>query len=323
MKEQREIGGYFELELPNINNGFPKEGEILVNSGRYALEYILRSLGSRIKSVCLPRYNCEVIVQTIRKCGLPYRFYDIGIDMRPIETPLLGDGEYIVFNNYFGLQDEFIESLSQRYGSRMIVDNAQAWYARTLTQIPTFYSPRKFFGVPDGGVVCGIEDSNIVLSRDYSADRCSHLLKRLDDDASSGYFDFKNNSKILESEELKSMSELTRCMLSSIDFGYVLKKRRENYQQLSEMLDFSNQLELPDINSFQCPMVFPYLTADCNLRTKLISNKIYVATYWPNVIEECSKDSVEYKLAKMLLPLPIDQRYNSSDMDRIVRIIRG
>ena len=68
-------------------------------------------------------------------------------------------------------------------------------------------------------------------------------------------------------------------------------------------------------------MVFPYKVKDgTNLRKELISKKIYVATYWPNVLEWCN-DYIENDLVLNTIPLPIDQRYNIVDMQRIVQII--
>lgn len=56
-------------------------------------------------------------------------------------------------------------------------------------------------------------------------------------------------------------------------------------------------------------MVYPYYTEKENIRQKLIENKIYIATYWPNTSEWCSENQIEKKLAKMIIPLPIDQRF--------------
>jgi len=46
-----------------------------------------------------------------------------------------------------------------------------------------------------------------------------------------------------------------------------------------------------------------------------------VATYWPNVFNWCENKTLEFDLAKNILPLPIDQRYGSEEMERIVELI--
>ena len=67
-------------------------------------------------------------------------------------------------------------------------------------------------------------------------------------------------------------------------------------------------------------MAYPYWTNDDSLRKKLIDNRIYVATYWPNVVEWCGIGGSEYELAKDLLPLPIDQRYDKNELNKIFKI---
>ena len=68
------------------------------------------------------------------------------------------------------------------------------------------------------------------------------------------------------------------------------------------------------------PMVYPYLTNDDNLRQRLIDDRIFVATYWPN-LAKLNYDTLEECLAKKIIALPIDQRYNKEDMKRIIESI--
>ena len=68
-------------------------------------------------------------------------------------------------------------------------------------------------------------------------------------------------------------------------------------------------------------MVYPYYTSDNTLKAKLISSKIFVATYWPNVFEWCKSDSLEYNFGEQIIAIPIDQRYGIEDMNRIIKEI--
>ena len=52
-------------------------------------------------------------------------------------------------------------------------------------------------------------------------------------------------------------------------------------------------------------------------------NKVFVACYWPNVLEWCAESDLEYKLAKQIIPIPIDQRYGVEEMEKIIRIINN
>jgi hypothetical protein len=67
------------------------------------------------------------------------------------------------------------------------------------------------------------------------------------------------------------------------------------------------------------PMVFPFRSEDgVPLRRKLIDRKIYVAKYWPNVLEWADSECDETEICNNLIPLPIDQRYGEEDMVRII-----
>lgn len=316
-----EIGGYFELEFPKGDMSLVPHG-LFVNSGRHALEYILRSLGERVKRVLLPYYTCDVVLEPIKRLNLNYRFYHINPNLEIADTPDLKDGDYLIINNYFGIKDKYIEEMSKNFGEKLIIDNAQAWYCPPQTSSNYFYSPRKFFGLPDGGVVgCPIE-YKLELAEGFSANRCSHLLKRIDSGATSGYQDFKSNSIQLKDEPLTRMSKLTERMLSTVDFEWTKIRRRSNFEILHSAMGSTNQLVLPSMDEFACPMVYPYMSGQLDLRKKLIYNKIFVATYWPNVLQWCNEYSLEFIFTRQIIPIPIDQRYGSEEMSYIINIIK-
>ena len=316
----RDIGGYLELELPSGSKEFLHSEGMLVNSGRHALELILRSLSPKPQKVLLPFFTCEVVLQPIQKLNIPYEFYHIDERLELVDIPKLCENEYIIVNNYFGIKDLYIEYLSSVYKNKIIIDQAQAWYASEYGGVKAFYSPRKFFGIPDGGVAFGI-DSFTSLERDQSWDRCTHLLKRHDLSASEGYNNFRENSRIISESPLKSMSCLTYNLLSGIDMNKIKEKRRDNFHILNEALESFNEFIIPTASSFECPMVYPFFTFNKGLRQFLINNKIFVATYWTNVKKWCKQNSVENSLTDFLLPLPIDQRYGKSEMELIINYI--
>ena len=318
----KEIGGYFELELRR-GNDFPHSHARCVNSGRNALEFILRSMESLPRMVWIPYYTCDVILQPLKRLGIPYQYYSIDNNLKVKGIPNLGKDDYIVVNNYFGLLDSYIDKLvlKKTLVHHIIVDDTQAWYDRERLGIRQFYSPRKFFGVPDGGVAWTPISKEIELSPYCSYDGCSHLLKRLDTGAQSGYEDFVTNDKRLDDQPLLSMSNLTKAILSGIDYDDVRLHRRSNFEMLHSKLASTNRLSIPDLSDFSCPMIYPYWIDYPNLRHELIEAGIFVASYWPNILKGRKTETLEYNLATNLIPLPIDQRYQEQDMERIIDII--
>ena len=311
------IGGYFELELCKGEH-FHK-GALCLNSARNCFEYVLRY--RNYAKVYIPYYTCEVLLEPILKIGVPYEFYSINETLEPSTLPKLEANEAFLYTNYFGLKQECVKKLASEYGSQLIVDNAQAFYDAPLTGIDTFYSVRKFFGVPDGAYLYTDTLLQQEFEQDYSYERISHLLKRIDLGAEEGYSDFRKNDDALCHQEIKKMSKLTAAILSGIDYEATRKRRMENFQQLNAALGKTNQLhfEMAD----ECvPMVYPYLTNNDELKQKLIENKIFVATYWPNVMDWCKEKTWEYQLAQRTCFLPVDQRYGQEDMNKILNVLQ-
>jgi hypothetical protein len=310
------IGGYFELELRGGEHYH--KGALRLNSARSCLEYVLRV--RRYRKVFIPYYTCEIVSQPFQLLNIDYDFYHVNEALEPVDLPELKPDEAFLYTNYFGLKQACVERLAQHYGKRLIVDNAQAFFAKPIAGVDTFYSPRKFLGVPDGGYLYCDAPSDMELPQAVSYDRMAHLLKRVDLGAEAGYGDFKGNDELLAEQPVMRMSVLTEKLLESVDYQCVKIVRRSNYQLLDAELGMRNQLNFA-LSEDAAPMVYPFLSDTKDLKKKLIENKIFVATYWPNVMEWCEENDFEYKLAQQVCYLPVDQRYGEEEMKRIVNII--
>lgn len=319
------IGGYFELADYEEGGVFPHQNGILLNTGRNALEYILRSIGE-VKHIYLPYYTCEVVLEPIEKLHIPYTYYHINQRFEIVDVIQPKKGEYIIANNYFGIKDAYIQQLAERYGDNLIVDCAQAFFARPILGIKCFYSMRKYVGVADGGVAYlgNLPNDRVEINEiERSDDHDSHLLKRKQFGAEAGFADYQANEKKLDNQLIRLISVNTKWILDHIDYDKVIARRRENFQYLHKALAEKNQLQLPAFDTFACPMVYPYMVkSDRNIRKLLIDNKIFVATYWPNVLEWCKPQDWEYALAERTVFVPIDQRYGIEEMQCIVEIIK-
>ena len=319
------IGGYFELADHEESGVFPHQYGVLLNTGRNALEYILRSIGE-VKQIYLPYYTCEVVLEPIEKLHIPYTYYHINQQFEIVDDILPKDGEYIIANNYFGIKDAYIQLLANQYGDHLMVDCAQAFFAKPIPSIKAFYSTRKYVGVADGGVAYlgELPKGRVEVNEiDCSNEHDSHLLLRKQFGAEAGFTDFQSNEKKLDNQPIRWMSDDTKQILAHIDFDKVVVKRRENFQFLHQALAEYNQLTLPEFDAFACPMVYPFMMKmERDLRKELIGNKIFVATYWPNVLEWCKPDNWEYLLAQKTCFLPVDQRYGKEDMAEIIETIK-
>ena len=310
------IGGYFSIELPQYEEYH--KNAIRLNTGRNCLEYILRVRG--YKKVYIPYYTCDVMLEPFKKLGIPYKYYYIDIQFEIRDRFTLKEGEALLYTNYYGLKQRYVEQLAATVGNRLIVDNTQAFYAKPVAGIDTFYTCRKFFGVPDGAYLYTDKLLDDELEQDQSYERMLSLTKRIDLSPEAGYQDFRDTSKALVGQPIKRMSKLTLRMMQGIDYKIAAQRRIANYQILQDALGKENNLEL-SLEDDAVPMVYPYLVPVNGLREKLIENKIFVARYWPNVLECTNKEDIDYLLAYQMQPLPIDQRYGHEEMDFIIATI--
>ena len=307
----KEIGGYFGLELPN-KKYLKEENRIELNTARNCLRYVIKAFS--IKEIYLPFYTCPVVWQSVQKEGCEIRFYHIDENFMPtFEFP---HNAFILYTNYFGICAKNVKTLAKQY-KNLIIDNAQAFYMPKYG-IASFNSIRKFFGVSDGAFLYSDKTLKEEFEKDTSYQRFSHLLKRIDVNAQFGYQDFRKNDDDLCNEEIKTISNLTTAIYSTIDIDFAKQKRLENFNYLHDKLNKTNKLNLElDINDV--PMVYPYLIMDKNLKQKLIKNKIYIATYW----DKQEENSQEYIFRENLISLPMDQRYSVEDLKKIIEVING
>lgn len=311
------IGGYFELEL-NYGQEYHQHA-IRLNTGRNAFEYILQA--KQYKKVYLPFYTCDVMMEPIQKLNLNVEFYAIDETFLPIfKFEKIKSGEAFVYTNYFGICDKQVVDVAAKC-KNLIIDNSQAFYSLPLSGVDTFYSPRKFFGLPDGAYLYTNKLLDKKLEKDISFDRCQHLLGRIDTGAEAHFQTYKENSKSLCNQSIRKISNLTQRLLSSINYNTVADIRRQNFNYLHRELNKKNRLKF-EFNNSTVPMTYPLLRENgATLKKKMIEKKIFVATYWPNVLDWAKPSSFEFYLVENTISLPIDHRYGIEDMKTLVQII--
>jgi hypothetical protein len=310
------IGGYFQLALVQGKEYYPEL--IKLNTSRNALEYLL--ILKDYTRIYFPYYTCEVLLEPLRRLNIPYQFYKINKQLEPVLDFEVGPTECLLYTNYFGLKDAVLKQLQATIGN-LIIDNAQAFFSKPIPYSDTFYSCRKFFGVPDGAYLQANTEDRLILEKDYSTERVGHLTKSIDYGIEQGYADFTTNELNLKDNDIKSMSLFTRALLRGINYRECKTRRIENFKFLNEQLMLVNELELILPEGVPA-MTYPLLLSKKGVKSKLIEKKIFVPTYWPNVLKWTSQNTFEHKLASNLVCLPIDQRYDLQDMEYMVNVLK-
>lgn len=312
----KEIGGYFELEKLDSNEYY--KDLISVNCGRNALLYILKS--KRINKIYIPYYLCNSISLVCANNKFSFEYYNVDNNFLPILKKEFKDNEYLYIVNYFGqLSDQTILELKLKY-KNIIIDNVQAFFQKPILGIDTIYSCRKFFGVPDGAYLFSTTLLNEELCISTSSNKMKHILGRFEGDAFDYYDYYKENDNSFRYEPLMYMSKITHNILGAINYDYVISKRNNNYSFLNTALSMSNKIEFVFPNG---PFAYPlYIENGIEVRKIMAKKHIYIPTLWPDVLTNLQQDSIEYKYAANILPLPCDQRYTVDEMKYLVEELK-
>ena len=294
---------------------------IKLNTGRNALEYLLRA--HDYKKVYLPYYICSSVLEPIKKLNLEFEFYSIDDNFNAqLDLNKIQEDELLVYVNYFGVCDDKVDELIEKKklcDFNLCIDNTQSFFSNPRDQVDTFYSARKFFGVPDGAYLYTNKDLNIFLEKETGYDKFNYVLKRIDLGPNNAYSDYKQSGIYHSNQPIKKMSRVSQRILGSIDYDKVKKRRLDNFFYLHEFFKDLNMLKF-NIDNIICPMIYPLLqTNGLDLRKYLISKGIYVAQYWPGILDIVKNDSIDVFVTN-LVPLPIDQRYLREDMDYICTV---
>ncbi len=322
----KEIGGYFGLEE---NRGAEYHGGALaLNLGRTAFLYFLKSVN--VTCVYAPELLCDSMTSICEREGIALRFYRQDAYLMPKLSAKMADGEWLLLVNYLGqLSDEKIKASRTMFGN-IIVDHTHSFFQRPVEGVPTLYSCRKFFGLPDGAYLYTPLQLDEPDEVDISFGRMSHVMGRFEETGSAHYAELHRVADGYYQATPKAMSKLTRNLLRGIDYEAACARRNENYAVLDSLLKDVNAIRSEGIagvlSPFQTsdgPLAYPlYCTEGVVLRKRLAEHKVYVPTYWNNVIRSCDARSVEYQCAANILPLPCDQRYSSDDMHRVATLAR-
>jgi hypothetical protein len=313
------IGGFLPLEIAPPGESYHTNAGALT-SGRACWHVVLRTC--RPSRVLVPFYVCDAVVEPLAATGTPFDFYPISDTFQPAWDAEPVEGELALVVNYFGVMTPFIETTLRSSPRRIVVDDTQAFFRRGRPDVWSFNSARKFFGVPDGAFLYGPAAAGASLPPS-DVDDCDHLLRRLaGDDETRAWAQFKQHEKRIGIEP-RAMSILSARLLGAVDMTRARCRRRANFEVLHQKLRSMNTIGLSlDHVSDEGPMCYPFLPAADADRSELSTRGVYVPTLWPEIERRAELGfDRERLIARRLLPLPIDHRYDPADMETLCQVL--
>lgn len=315
------FGGYFPLELPAPGRHYHQNARAY-RSARSALYHFLETL--RPSRIWLPRLICQSVIDAVMKSGVDIVWYRLTDDYLPALSSPFESADCLLYVNYLGQCNAQKEALSQMIPpERIIFDHSQAFFDHQHPALANLYSPRKFFGVADGGFLDTERDIPFPDMQDRdSRNHFAHLLQQLENGTPAGYADFQQAESALDTITASKMSALTERMLCSVDYAHIKAVRERNYRLLSEQLGDLNAFRFSD-ETVQGPFCYPFYYPARALHHALIARGIFVATYWREVLARVEPGSVEANFVNYMIPLPCDQRYSEDDICQLSDIVRS
>lgn len=338
-KQSGIIGGMFGLEGGAFSSTRPLltalgPRSLLLATARSAFFLLVRQLSP--PQVWLPSYLCGVVADAVSAAGGTVRFFPINERLEIADLAWVNEvrqGDLVVFIDYFGIRSWRSTATTARAKGAWVVEDASQ--ALLLDEIApeahyAVFSPRKFVGVPEGGIL--LPQTDAPLGRDplppsppaWWWDSFQASLLRAEFDRHGGdrrWFDLFRGSDPNGPHEPCAMSELTRVILHAhVDWQRHAEARRNNYRLLARRLP---ELALwPELPEDVVPLGFPIRLANRDpVRQHLFTREIYPPVHWPIAGLVPSEFHLSHTLAAELMTLPCDQRYSSADMNRLAETV--
>lgn len=327
------------MELPSdlSGNALP-EGDkpsIRMVNVRSCIRLLLEQLKPR--NVWMPSYLCGAMLQSLRNISSQLRFIPVDANLRVEADEWIAEvevGDVVVLIDYFGFAiEQGIASIVRARGAWILEDACQALLSDHVGRYSDFVvvSPRKFIGIPDGGILYSVTNCGLLPMPMLSPPDGWWLksllagISRREFDIFGGDRNWYHLFQQVESEQPVGnyrMSELSEAILQHcLDKTDLSARRRSNYRLLlDELSEFALYKDMPEDVT---PAGFPIVTA-CRdvLRKTLFAYNIYPPIHW--VIEGIVPAHFvqSHKLASGIMTLPCDHRYNAEDMHYIAKCVK-
>ena len=291
------------------------------------------------RCVLVPEYTCSTVTEPFFQLQWKVVSYKINKQLR-IDTVDFADKvakekpSVVIVHPYYGqdLNDIELNCLKQtkKQGYKLVMDITQCLYTKQYVDFAEYYvtSLYKWYPLVDGSMLLTKEDfvgekpesSNYVerqkeamfLRGSYFEKGCNYMKdisRRINKEAIA-----MNHTGLVA----HTMSAFSRKLYRLADATSASNQRMENSNYLHEHIHFNDKIQqvIPQLDN--APIYYPiYCYDQLYVQKVLASQQIYAPILWPidpniNVSDESMWTYTH------LLALPLDQRYNPNDLQRII-----
>ncbi|MBL0171637.1 MAG: DegT/DnrJ/EryC1/StrS aminotransferase family protein [Gemmatimonadaceae bacterium] len=285
----------------------------------------------------MPSYLCESMLGAVSEADGDVQYYEVGYDLDIPDgnwVDGIQPGDLVVLIDYFGFAtSSAIAARVKARGAWILADACQSLLSQNEHVDSDFilFSPRKFVGVPDGGILRCNTHSILDVALEQSPVRwwkkaLEASIQRREFDRHGGsrrWFDIRREADSEHPVGPYAMSQLSERLLRfGFDYCRIASRRVENYGSL--LTSLADLALFPNLPSGAVPLGFPIRVARRDeIRQVLFEHSIYPPVHWPigDIIPNRFADS--HRLASEILMLPCDQRYTPRHMTYIAEVVLG
>jgi dTDP-4-amino-4,6-dideoxygalactose transaminase len=238
----------------------------------------------------------------------------------------------VVVIDYFGFPFEMgWEEEARGRGAVVVRDACQALLstAESVRSDYHVYSPRKFLGIPDGGILTGttvVPEERRQLEEApaewWLGGLVATVLRRSFDRHGGvrDWFELFQRYEATAPVGTYRMSEVSRRIIEATDHAALAERRVRNYRVLADLL--GDIALFPNLPAGVVPLGFPVrVPSRDKLRKALFDREIYPAVHWPVPSAVPGRFAEPRRLAAEVMTLPCDQRYSPGTMERVARLV--
>ncbi len=337
--ETAPIGGFFEQHEPDGATSGPSVLEAWTAGRPYAAFVNARSAFAALvatfprAAVWLPAFLCGDLAQPAYAGRT--KFYPVRDGFEPDLARLEAEaatGDIVLVPAYFGLpiSPQARSALARRPDLRVAEDRAQA-----LGPEPggapgwRLYSPRKLFGVADGGILVAHDQTDVPPGPFGAADSEALWLAprlRAEDPAGqrNALWHAANQAKeAAMAVTSEPMTGLSLSILSATSLTGLSAPRLANWRALDAELRAWSALPADPA----APPLGYVLRLAPDLRERVLrglhAQRIFAAVHWPKIAAPAEDFPREAQWARELITLPCDHRYDAADMARIAAAVKA
>lgn len=347
--EPEDIKGQAKLQTP-YSFGYEGSDYAWLSTGRSATRFILKTIEEHNpeinKVALLPPFTCHTVIEPFIEYGYEVHSLPVTLDLITTADEIIRSQErahasVLIIHRYYGFNtlpnlDNAIDVLRAK-GVVIIEDCTQCLYS-TFKPLDADYfvgSIRKWCGVPDGGfAICKegsfmdkptAEDKAMVEAKRIASVLKYQYLFEHEGDKPTFKVKYREGEGLLDEQSgFYNIGDISATIQANLNIEDLRQKRQSNYQTLLNGLKgvTSFRILFNELLEDVVPLYFPILVEDReSLQGLLADNDIYAPVVWPkpDCCPPISKEAEE--IYEKILCIPIDQRYGTDDMERIVKVI--